>query len=218
MTRAALDAGAPLGLYEILEPAGEPELIHRETREGEAILDLGCGTGRITHALAALGRRVVAVDMDPAMLEHVHGAETVLARIEELDLGRLFGGVLLMSNLVNNPDDERRHALLLACRRHVSASGVVLVQRLHPESGLDPTPTERELDGVIIRTSDVRREGPFLYVTIDYDGGARGSWRVRLEGARVLSDDDVLAELGTARLRFLRWLDPERRWFAAAPA
>ena len=71
---------------------------------------------------------------------------------------------------------------------------------------------------MIIRTSDVRREGPFLYVTVDYDGGARGSWRVRLEGARVLSDDDVLAELGTARLRFLRWLDPERRWFAAAPA
>jgi len=217
MTRAATDAGAPLGLCEILQAAGEPELIHREVREGETILDLGCGTGRITHALVALGRRVVAVDMDPAMLEHVEGAETVQARIEDLDLGRLFGGVLLMSNLVNDPDDEERHALLVSCRRHVAPSGVVLVQRLAPDSGLDTTPTERELGGVTIRTSEIRRDGARLYVTIDYDAGPRGSWRVRLEGVRVLSDDDVLAELGAARLRFLRWLDPERRWFAAAP-
>jgi hypothetical protein len=151
------------------------------------------------------------------MLERVSGAEKVLARIEELDLGRTFGAVLLMSNLVNTRDDSLRAALLASCRRHVSASGVVVIQRYDPDTGVDPTPSERVFGGVTIRTTDIRREGPLLSMTIEYDAGTRGSWRIRLEAARVLSDDELLAELGAARLRFLRWLDPARRWLAAAP-
>ena len=217
MSGVATDPGAPLGLYEVLEPAGEPELIHAIVREGEAILDLGCGTGRITHALLALGRRVVAVDMDPEMLERVSGTEKVQAHIEDLDLGRTFGGVLLMSNLVNTRDDRRRAQLLASCRRHVSPGGTVVIQRYDPEAGLDPTPSERVFGGVTIRTTDIRREGPLLSMTIEYDAGTRGSWRIRLEDARILSDDELLADLGVARLRFLRWLDPARRWLAATP-
>ena len=99
---APSDPGAPVGLAEILLPAGEPELIHRELPLEAEILELGCGAGRITHALLALGRRVTAVDMDPEMLEHIDGAETVLSRIEDLDLGRTFGGVLWSQRSTNH--------------------------------------------------------------------------------------------------------------------
>ena len=50
------DPGAPLGLYKILRPAGEPELIDSVVPSGAGILDLGCGTGRVTNALVELGR------------------------------------------------------------------------------------------------------------------------------------------------------------------
>ena len=217
MSVSQKDLGAPLGLYLLLESAGEPELIDREVPAGAEILELGCGTGRITHRLIELGRRVVAVDMDEEMLAHVHGAETVCARIEELDLGRFFGGVLLMSNLVNTSDDAKRAALLRTCREHVAPNGVVLIERYDPESGTDPTPVERTFAGIVIRVSDIRREGQLLYETIEYDAGERGRWQIRLDGARILSDDDALAALGVAGLRLLRWVGPERRWLVAAP-
>jgi len=214
---APSDPGAPVGLAEILLPAGEPELIHRELPLEAEILELGCGAGRITHALLALGRRVTAVDMDPEMLEHIDGAETVLSRIEDLDLGRTFGGVLLMSNLVNNPDENGRVALLRSCRRHVAANGMVLVERYDPESGNDPTPGEREFAGVIFRAFDIRREGQLLYQTIEYDAGARGKWIIRMDGVRILTDDEMLASLAASGLRLLRWIDERRRWLVAIP-
>jgi len=210
------DAGAPVDLYRLLEAADEPELIDREIPEDAEILELGCGAGRITHALIALGRKVVAVDFNPEMLELIDGAETIEARIQDLDLGRTFGGVLLMSNLVNNPDPDERLALLRAVRRHLAPSGIALIERYDPEAGIDPTPTEHERYGITIRAFDIRRRGKLLYQKIEYDAGARGRWLVGLEGARILSDDEILADLAAAGLRLLRWVDDQRRWLAAA--
>ncbi len=90
------DPGAPLDLYRLLKPAGEPELIHAQVAAGASILDLGCGTGRITHELIRLGHPVTAVDFDERMLREIRGAETVLSRIEDLRLRRTFDAVLLM--------------------------------------------------------------------------------------------------------------------------
>ena len=67
------DPGAPVELYRLLEAAGEPELIDREIPGNAEILELGCGSGRITHPLVALGRRVVAVDFNQEMLDLIEG-------------------------------------------------------------------------------------------------------------------------------------------------
>ena len=209
------DPGAPVDLYRLLEPADEPELIDREMPEDAEILELGAGSGRITHPLIALGRRVVAVDFNPEMLELIDGAETVLSRIEDLDLGRTFGGVLLMSTLINAPE-EVRLALLQSIRRHLAPNGVALIERYDPDIGNDPTPTERRLGAVTIRVSEISRQGQRIYQTIDYDAGAHGHWQIRIEGRHVVSDDEMLADLAAAGLRLLRWIDERHRWLAAS--
>jgi len=211
------DPGAPFDLYRLLEPADEPELIHGEAPEGATILDLGCGTGRITHPLIRLGHRVTAVDFDERMLREIEGAETVLSRIEDLDLGRTFGAVLLMSTLINRPDQSGRLALLAACRRHVAADGVVLIERYDPEIGIDDRPTQRQFAGITIRVSDVRRDGPLIYQSVEYDAGDRGNWRIRIDGRYVLTDDETLADLAAAGLRLRHWIDDRHRWLAATP-
>ena len=212
------DPGAPVELYRLLEAAGEPELIDRELPEDAEILELGAGSGRITHPLIARGRRVVAVDFNPDMLALIKGAETIEARIQDLNLGRTFGGVLLMSNLINQEELGERLALLRAIQRHLEPHGVALIERYDPEAGEDPTPTEHERYGITIRAFDIRREGKLLYQRIEYDAGARGRWMVDLEGARILSDDEILADLAAAGLRLLRWIDERHRWLAAALA
>lgn len=209
------DPGAPVELYRLLEAADEPELIDRELPDDAEILELGAGSGRITHPLLALGRRVVAVDFNPEMLELIDGAETVLSRIEDLELGRTFGGVLLMSTLINAPE-EVRLALLQSIRRHLAPNGVALIERYDPDIGNDPTPTERHLGAVTIRVSEISRQGQRVYQTIDYDAGAHGHWQIRIEGRHVVSDDEILADLAAAGLRLLRWIDERHRWLAAA--
>jgi SAM-dependent methyltransferase len=210
------DPGAPVDLVRILEAADEPELIDRELPEDAEILELGSGAGRITHPLLALGRRVVAVDFNPEMLALIEGAETIEARIQDLDLGRTFGGVLLMSNLINNPDHEERLALLRAIQRHLGPHGIALIEHYDPETGEDPTPTEQQRFGIIIRRFDIHREGKLLYQKIEYDAGVRGRWMVDLQGARILTDDEMLADLAAVGLRLLRWIDERHRWLAAA--
>jgi trans-aconitate methyltransferase len=40
-----------------------------QPRPGETILDLGCGTGHLTQAIAASGARVIGIDSSPQMIE-----------------------------------------------------------------------------------------------------------------------------------------------------
>ena len=210
------DPGAPVDLYRLLEAADEPELIDREMPEDAEILELGAGSGRITHPLIAMGRRVVAVDFNPEMLALITGAEKIEARIQDLDLGRTFGGVLLMSNLINNADRVERLALLRAIHRHLGPRAIALIERYDPETGEDPTPTEQQRYGITIRRFDIHREGKLLYQKIEYDAGVRGRWLVDLQGARILTDDEMLADLAATGLRLLRWIDQRHRWLAAA--
>jgi 2-polyprenyl-3-methyl-5-hydroxy-6-metoxy-1,4-benzoquinol methylase len=54
--------GSPVEIYRRLPAGNVPQLIHAAVGDGASILELGCGAGRLTHPLAELGHRVVAVD------------------------------------------------------------------------------------------------------------------------------------------------------------
>lgn len=79
------DAGADV--------AGEARLIDAMADRGSVILDGGCGTGRVTAALAAAGHRVLGVDRSPRLIEvarqyfpNARFAQRDLLEVSEADL------------------------------------------------------------------------------------------------------------------------------------
>jgi SAM-dependent methyltransferase len=202
--------GSPVELYSLLEPLGEPEVIHAAIPPGAEILELGCGAGRITHPLLALGHPVVAVDNEPAMLARVRGAETVLADIETLELGRRFPAVVLASNFVNDPDEGVRRRLLAACARHVAADGVVLLQRLPLE--WEPREGTSERGGVRMTLADLHVEGDLVSATMDYERAGR-VWRHSFTSRRS-SDESLDRDLAAVGLERLCVLDDADSWLS----
>ncbi len=69
---------------------GEARLIDAMVPRGAAILDAGCGTGRVGGTLAAAGHRVTGVDLDPELIAEAttqHPQATwLVGDLAELDL------------------------------------------------------------------------------------------------------------------------------------
>jgi SAM-dependent methyltransferase len=194
-----------------LPPRGEAELVDAAIPAGAAVLELGCGVGRVTHELIRLGHPVTAVDESPEMLAHVRGAETVRARIEELDLGRRFPCVLLASHFVN-VDDEERDALLRTCVRHLADDGVVLIERYAPGWAPEDAGTAQVGD-VAVTMRDVRRRGRRFAATAEYDVDGR-KWQQPF-AAVLLDDDELDASLRRVGLTLARTLDERGAWVEA---
>jgi SAM-dependent methyltransferase len=202
--------GSPVGLYARVPELGEGEVVGSVVPSGGSVLELGCGTGRITRQLVRLGYRVTAVDESAEMLAHVRDAETVQAQIEGLDLGRRFDAVLLASNLVTTEPKQRR-AFLETCRRHAD---LVVVEGL--PLGWSPVDgAERTLGDVVSRLRLDRVEGGVVHGEMEYEAGG-DEWRQPF-AMHVFADDAELdAALAEAGLRLERRLDA--RWFVAGPA
>ncbi len=164
--------GSQTELYLQLTDVGESQLVHHAVASGASILELGCGTGRMTKGLLELGHPVTAVDNDQEMLSHLpESAVAVLGDIETLVLKTPFPVVLLASNLINNPDQVVRSKLLSTCRSHVSQDGVVVLQRYQPDlDGWEPGDWV-ERGPVAIRISRFERQGDHFSASIQYRHG-----------------------------------------------
>lgn len=207
--------GSPIEFYKLLPAMGEPELVHSAIPAGASVLELGCGAGRITRALEALGHRVTAVDSSPQMLAEVGVGETILADIREMRLGRAFDCVLLMSNLVNAGEDDRQ-AFLRTCREHVAPGGAVIVERMDPQ----PRWGSSEGDyGPFHIEVELQPDGDSLRGIVVYSLPDGRRWTHRFgPGGRVLDDDAIRTELERAGLRLERIFGAKRRWCLARPA
>jgi SAM-dependent methyltransferase len=209
--------GCAVELYVLLQPMGEPEIVHAAVPAGASVLELGAGAGRVTHPLLALGHPVVAVDESAEMLARIRGAETVRGRIEDLDLRRRFDVVLLASFLVNTDDRDLRRRFLATCRRHVRDGGRVLIQR-HPPAWFDEAAEgEGVAGGVLHRLRDLRRPGPgLLAATVEYQVGER-VWTQTFTTER-LDDEALAAALAGAGLAVDAYLTGDGSWVRAVPA
>lgn len=206
---SAAPDGSPVELYARLPEMGEGERIAEAVPAGGSVLELGCGTGRITRQLVRLGFQVTAVDESAEMLAHVEGAETVCARIEGLYLGRRFAAVVLASNLIN-AEPETRRAFLATCCRH---SDVVVVEGL--PLAWQAKEGKSQLGTVSSRLEIDRVSGSVVHGTVEYVSGSR-RWRHPF-AMHVFADEAELdAALAEAGLRVDRRLDGEAgRWFVA---
>jgi len=195
-------------------PDGSPVTLYaRLPSLGAEILELGAGAGRVTHPLVALGHAVVAVDNSEEMLALIDGAETVLADIETLDLGRRFPVVVLASNFINHPDDAERRGFLGSCARHVLPDGQVLLQGF-PRDWIPSTQWAQHGD-VRVRLRSFTVDAAVVSGEMEYVVGRRRVFHAF--ESRLLTSAELDEDLGSVGLRRVRELDDRGSWIEAAP-
>lgn len=221
--------GSPVDLYDHwLPPNGEAELVDGAIAAGAAVLELGCGAGRVTRRLLALGHPVVAVDESPTMLARLAEdamLQTVCLSVGDLDLGRTFPAVLLGSHLVNTADDARRRSLLQACRRHLD-EGTLFIERLDPRwaelSWAEATAARAGLVGdVMVSSHGLRLDPPYLTQSTEYALPDGRRWRQGPYTMIVLDDVALARELelcGLVLERRLPWQGSDQIWWSARAA
>jgi SAM-dependent methyltransferase len=163
---------------------GDEELIDRCA---DGTLDLGCGPGRLTEAVAATGRRVLGVDVSP---QAVHYARRRGAPVIRGDLFHPLPGeggwdcaVLADGNIGIGGDPAR---LLHRCRELVTGTGTVLVE-------VDP-PGSRTWRGHVALADTDRTSTTFAWAFV--------------------SADDIGAIAEEAALRLVETWTEAGRWFA----
>ncbi|MCX6463525.1 MAG: class I SAM-dependent methyltransferase [Pseudonocardiales bacterium] len=104
-------------------PHGEADLV--ASYAPRAVLDGGCGTGRVAIELARRGIAVLGVDADPDMVAAARAKAPELTWVEgdlaDLDRPERFDVVVLAGNVV--PYATRRAELVAACARHLVPGG-----------------------------------------------------------------------------------------------
>lgn len=107
---------------------GEAALVR--TLAPRAVLDAGCGTGRVAVELARHGIAVVGVDVDPSMIAEARRRAPELKWVEAdlstLQLGRAFDVVVLAGNVPLFCPEGDREALVGSCAAHVAPGGALV--------------------------------------------------------------------------------------------
>jgi SAM-dependent methyltransferase len=204
--------GSPVAFYRRLPASGEPELIHATVPMGASILDVGCGTGRISAPLAALGHPVTGIDNAARMISALPASvEGIVADATTVRLGRRFDVVLLASHLINDPDAGVAFARTGAA--HLEPAGIVVGEAYPP--GWDPKaaigrPTT--LGNTRITLLAAHLAGDRLDAEVEYaaDGAV---WRQPFR-AKLLDEPLLRDVLESGGLIFRRWL-PRPGWFVA---
>ena len=177
-------------------PFGDVAFYRRRLPSADAaVLELGCGTGRVTLPLAATCGHVDGVDHADAMLAICRRKLAARAELEDrltlqtgditdLDLGRTFDLVIAPYRVMQNLDSDAEVAgFYRTIRRHLSADGRAIVNAFHPLSDRDElratwvsrgeTPTRKGIldgDRVVVYDRRVRmdRERLVLYPEVVY--------------------------------------------------
>jgi SAM-dependent methyltransferase len=207
--------GSPVVIYRALpaEPSFTPFLA--VVRPPATVLDLGCGTGRLANLLAARGFAVTGVDAAPAMLAALAPAvHAVEGRIEEVRLGTRFDVVVLASQLVNDPDPDRRQALLATAREHVTDDGAVYLEHLEEDLLAGARTRDATLGRVAVSFRIGAVRGREFDGEVHYRLDGR-TWTQRFTSV-VLDAASLERELVAVGLTPRRGLSPS--WLRAAPA
>ena len=115
-----------------LEPVEAALFAHHRAALSGAVLEIGCGAGRVTRFLAELSDEVTAIDVSPLMVEAcARNVPGVRAEVGDLrDLGAYgdgaFGAIVAANNVIDVLGDEDRRAALAGFARALAPGGLLL--------------------------------------------------------------------------------------------
>jgi SAM-dependent methyltransferase len=132
------------GLYDLIVPPGPCGAFYRDLARSTAgpVLELACGTGRLTVPLALDGNEVVGLDASFAMLGAARAkaeaqdvdVEFVQGDIRSVHLGRRFALVILSCNsLCHLTSNEEIAACLGGIVRHLQPGGLFAFDIVNPQ-------------------------------------------------------------------------------------
>jgi SAM-dependent methyltransferase len=138
---------------------------------GDPVLELGCGTGRITMALAQMGMRVTGLDLSERMLERATKKRSML-RTEErervhlvqgdmakFDLGEKFRLIIIPFRPFQHLLEVKEQMACLECvRKHLMQGGRLILDVFQTDAERMHDPVHmRETPIVEYKTSDGRQ-------------------------------------------------------------
>jgi SAM-dependent methyltransferase len=150
-----------------------------------AVLDLGCGSGRLTFPFASRGHEVTALDSEPSMLAQLERrladaprrlrdrVRVVCQDMTGFDLGpAVFDIVILGTTTITLLGPAQRAATFRAVARHLSESGKFLLSVLEIS---DPLDGARCADSTRILALNVDDQPRVISVIerVDFDAGKR---------------------------------------------
>ncbi len=152
-------------LYDLLFAPELPVVEHYlslATRAGGAVLELGCGSGRVCAPIALCGIPTVGVDRSPAMLTRAQAYAAELgatvrfieADMRTLELAEQFALVILPSNsLAHLADLPSLRALFATARRHLAPGARFAFDCVNPDVHAIARPAEeRRARGTIVHS------------------------------------------------------------------
>lgn len=132
------DPNGPQKALHALNPARLGYVAERTTLADAAVLDVGCGAGLLSEAMAQVGARVTAIDLAPNLLKvaRLHGLETGIkvdyreTAVEDLAEASpaAFDAVTCMEMLEHVPDPA---SIIQACARLLKPGGRLFVSTLN---------------------------------------------------------------------------------------
>lgn len=111
-----------------------------EARQHSPVLELACGTGRLTIPIAKAGIPIVGLDASSKMLAYARqkagdlpNLEFVLGRMEEFELEQRFGLIFICySSILDLKTVEAQERTFRNIRRHLKKGGRVIMDLLLP--------------------------------------------------------------------------------------
>ena len=224
MTAAMEGPPAAVVWHDAENGAYEADMPHWEElaeATGGPVLDIGCGTGRVTLRLARRGCDVVGVDVDPVLVEELRAraaglpAEGEIRDARHLDLDREFNLILAPMQLVQLLAGEaERLACLAAIAAHLRPGGLAalaIVEDPFADQDMAPFSGHRREERVSAPLPDTREVGGIVYSSLPLPTVVdRAGMQVRRLRQTVATDGELTEEESTIRLRRLSAAQLER--------